>query len=178
MSDLSEPDEAEAGRGARILSNGQVLGFIWRLWARRPLVLGGALFLTLLAVSLDLCIPWAAGRLVDAVTRSGPGAERGVWIAWGGFVGLYIAFCAARNSFGWLWNPFAARNMEEMTNAAFERVQAFSADWHADTFAGATVRRLSRAMWGYDSASDALLLFILPSVLVLGGLGLSMLARW
>jgi ATP-binding cassette subfamily B protein len=177
MSDLGDEEE-EGGRKGRILSNAQVLGFVWRLWARRPVVLACALGLTLLAVCLDLCIPWAAGRLVDAVTRTGAAAERSVWIAWGLFVGLYLGFCAARNSFGWLWNPFAARNMEEMTTAAFERVQAFSADWHGDSFAGATVRRLSRAMWGYDSASDALLLSIIPSVLVLGGLGLSMLARW
>ena len=178
MSDFGDDDDHEGGRKARILSNAQVLGFIWRLWAQRPVVLGAALGLTFLAVGLDLCIPWAAGRLVDAVTQRGPDAERSVWMAWGAFVGLYIAFCAARNSFGWLWNPFAARNMEEMTNAGFARVQTFSADWHADTFAGATVRRLSRAMWGYDSASDALLLVIIPAVLVLGGLGVSMLIRW
>ena len=53
------------------------------------------------------------------------------------------------------WNPLAAHNMEEMTNEAFRRVQSFSADWHGDTFAGATVRRMSRAMWGYDVVSDA-----------------------
>ena len=33
--------------------------------------------------------------------------------------------------------------MQEMTNEGFARVQTFSADWHGDTFAGATVRRLS-----------------------------------
>ena len=38
---------------------------------------------------------------------------------------------------------------------AFAQRAAFSSDWHADTFAGATVRRLSRAMWGYDIVSDA-----------------------
>jgi len=177
MSDIDDDDD-EGERRARILSNSQVLGFIWSQWARRPMVLTGVTALTLLAVLLDLCIPWAAGRLVDAVTHTGAAAERGVWQAWAVFVGLYIAFCAARNSFGWLWNPFAARNMEEITNAAFARVQSFSADWHGDTFAGATVRRVSRAMWGYDSASDALLLFIIPSILVLGGLGVSMLLRW
>jgi ATP-binding cassette subfamily B protein len=180
MSDWDEDDGEAAGAGGRrrLLSNGQVLAFIGRQWLRRPLILGIASALTLLAVGLDLCIPWAAGRLVDSVSHTGPAAEQSVWSAWGVFVGLYLAFCAARNSFGWVWNPFAARNMEEMTNAAFARVQSFSADWHGDTFAGATVRRVSRAMWGYDSASDALLLFIIPSILVLVGLGVSMLARW
>ena len=45
-----------------------------------------------------------------------------------------------------------------MTNEGFARVQSFSSDWHGDTFAGATVRRLSRAMWGYDVVSDCVLL--------------------
>jgi ATP-binding cassette subfamily B protein len=180
MSDFEDDGGDRRGSGQRrVMSNAQVLGFVWRQWMRRPRALSVALALTVVAVGLDLCIPWAAGRLVDAVTRTGAaGAEARVWGAWAAFVGLYIAFCAARNSFGWIWNPFAARNMEDMTNDAFGRVQSFSADWHANTFAGATVRRVSRAMWGYDSASDALLLWIIPSILVLGGLGVSMLVRW
>ena len=74
-------------------------------------------------------------------------------------------------------NGFAARNMEEMVNESFARVQAFSSDWHADTFAGSTVRKVSRGMWGYDSVSDVLLLMLGPAVIVLFGLSLSMLAR-
>jgi len=178
MSDWDDEDEAEEGRARkRPLSNLAMLGFLWRQWMRDPPALGGSFVLTLVAVGLDLCIPWASGRLVDAVAHPGVG-EAGAWRAWGVFVGLYLAFCVARNSFGWIWNPFAARNMEAMTNEAFERVQSFSSDWHANTFGGATVRRLSRAMWGYDSASDSLVIFILPSVLVLAGLSLSMMLRW
>ncbi len=76
------------------------------------------------------------------------------------------------------WNPLAARNMEEMTNEAFRRVQSFSADWHADTFAGATVRRISRAMWGYDVVSDAVIAWIGPAVIVLAVLSIRMMLRW
>ncbi len=61
------------------------------------------------------------------------------------------------------WIPLAARNMEEMTNEGYARVQAFSADWHADSFAGATVRKLTRAMWGYDSVSDAVTIWLAPA---------------
>jgi len=178
MSDWEDaPEGEEGGPRKRPLSNIAMLGFLWRQWMRNPPALGVSLVLTLVAVGLDLCIPWAAGRLVDAVAHPGTG-EAGAWRAWGVFVGLYLAFCLARNSFGWIWNPFAARTMEAMTNEAFQRVQSFSADWHANTFGGATVRRLSRAMWGYDSASDALLIFIIPSLLVLLGLSLSMMLRW
>jgi ATP-binding cassette subfamily B protein len=177
MSDWDDDEDGAAAGKKRPLSNRAMLGFVWRQWMRSPVALWSSLGLTLVAVGLDLCIPWASGRLVDAVAHPAAG-EGAAWRAWGGFVGLYLAFCVARNSFGWVWNPFAARNMEAMTNAAFQRVQAFSSDWHANAFAGATVRRLSRAMWGYDSASDSLLIFIVPSVLVLVGLSLSMMLRW
>ena len=62
--------------------------------------------------------------------------------------------------------------MAEMTNEAFQRVQSFSADWHANTFAGATVRRISRAMWGYDVVSDAVIAWIGPALIVLAVLSI------
>jgi len=174
--DDEEDDAAAAGR-KRPLSNAAMFGFVWRQWMRSPTALWASFGLTLAAVALDLCIPWASGRLVDAVAHPEARPDA-AWRAWIVFVTLYLAFCAARNSFGWVWNPFAAKNMEAMTNAAFARVQSFSSDWHANTFAGATVRRLSRAMWGYDSASDSLVIWIAPSILVLGGLSVSMMVRW
>ena len=68
--------------------------------------------------------------------------------------------------------------MQEMTNEGFARVQAFSADWHGDTFAGATVRRISRAMWGYDVVSDAVVMWIGPALIVLAVLSVCMMLRW
>src|SRR6185503_20057243 len=74
--------------------------------------------------------------------------------------------------------PLSANNMKDMTDEAFKKVQSFSADWHADNFAGATVRRLSRAMWGYDTVSDAALIWLGPAVLVLVGMCVMMTLRW
>src|SRR3984885_4421587 len=68
--------------------------------------------------------------------------------------------------------------MSRMVNEGFQRVQSFSTDWHASNFAGATVRRVSRAMWGYDSAADALLLMLAPTIIVMVGLSGSMGLRW
>ena len=72
----------------------------------------------------------------------------------------------------------SAHTMREMTNEGFIRVQSFSSDWHGDTFAGATVRRLSRAMWGYDLVADALVLWIMPALIILFGLSIQMMLRW
>ncbi|HEX4710601.1 ABC transporter ATP-binding protein [Phenylobacterium sp.] len=161
----------------RTLKNSQVLGFIARFWLRRRWLLAGTVILTLASVGFDLAVPWTAGALVDAV------AHRGIadpaWRAWGFFVGVYFAALVTRNAaMRWFWIPLAAKNMKELIDEAFKKVQSFSADWHADNFAGATVRRLSRAMWGYDTVSDAALVWLGPAVLVLVGMCVMITIRW
>jgi ATP-binding cassette subfamily B protein len=161
----------------RVLSNRQVLGFISRFWLRRPWLLAGTIGLTLLAIGFDLSLPWAAGKLVDAVS-AGPSNPDPAWRAWAVFVGVYLAFSVIRNTAMRFLIPMSAKNMKDMTDDAFRRVQAFSSDWHADAFAGATVRRLSRAMWGYDTVTDAALIWFGPAAIVLFGLCAIMAARW
>ncbi|WP_168075838.1 ABC transporter ATP-binding protein [Caulobacter sp. SSI4214] len=168
-------DEDETGARARALSNRQVLGFIARFWRRRPVLFGLGVGLTLVAIGFDLALPWASGRLVDTVANRG--APSVAWSAWMAFVGVYLGFSLVRNLAMRFWIPLAARNMEEMTNEGFAKVQAFSSDWHADSFAGATVRKLTRAMWGYDSVTDAVTIWLGPGVIVLVGLSIAMLIR-
>ena len=162
---------------ARVLSNTQVLRFIGGFWLRRPWLLGVSVGLTLVSVGFDLLMPHAAENLVNAVV-AGPANAHNAWQAWMVFVGVFLAFSVVRNIAFRFWNPLAARNMEEMINEGFQRVQSFSADWHADTFAGSTVRRVSRAMWGYDVVSDAVILWLGPALLVLLGLTIQMMIRW
>jgi len=173
MSDQYEDEEVTRGR---VLSNGQVMAFIAGFWLRRRWLLLGAAGMVLTAMACELALPWAARELVNAVTIAGDAGN--VWIAWALFVGAYLAFAISRNIGFRFWNPLAARNMQEMTNEGFRRVQSFSADWHADTFAGATVRRLSRAMWGYDSVSDAVVIWLGPALLLLAGQSLLIGLQW
>lgn len=161
----------------RQLSNGQVLAFLAGYWRRRPWLLSATVILTLAAIGFDLALPWAAGQLVDAVS-AGLGNADSAWKAWAIFVGVYAAFSVIRNTAMRFLTPFSANNMKDITDDGFRRVQTFSSDWHADTFAGATVRRLSRAMWGYDVVTDAVLIWFGPAALVLGGLCVMMFLRW
>jgi ATP-binding cassette subfamily B protein len=174
MTDLGEPQDA--GVRKRALSNRQVLGFIARFWLRRPLLFSLGVGFTLLAIAFDLALPWTSGRLIDAVSTGARG-DPAVWTAWAAFVGVYLAFAVIRNLSHRFWIPLAARNMEDLTNEGFARVQAFSSDWHADSFAGATVRKLTRAMWGYDSVTDAMTIWLIPSLIVLVGLSLMLAVR-
>jgi ATP-binding cassette, subfamily B, bacterial len=174
---MSEQYEDEEVTRGRVLSNGQVLVFIAGFWLRRRWLLVASAGLMLLAVGFDILMPTAAKALIDAVSDPARNANN-AWQAWGLFVGVYVAFVITRNIAFRFWNPLAAHNMAEMTNEAFRRVQTFSSDWHADTFAGSTVRRLSRAMWGYDAVSDAVVLWLGPALLVLFGLSLQMTLKW
>ena len=127
----------------------------------------------LTAVLFDLMLPTASGRLIDTLTATTRDTHA-AWRAWAFFLAVYVGFVVTRNIGFRFWNPLAARNMQEMSDEGFRRVQSFSADWHADNFAGATVRKLSRAMWGYDAVSDAVVLWLGPALIVLFGLAVQM----
>jgi ATP-binding cassette subfamily B protein len=161
----------------RVLSNGQVLAFIAGFWSRRPGLFAATVLLYLAAIAFELMAPRASQGLVDAAVL-GPRHVGAAWRAWAVFLGVYVAFFVIRNLSIRVWTPLAVHTMREMTNEGFARVQAFSSDWHGDTFAGATVRRLSRAMWGYDVVADALVLWIGPAVIILVGLSVQMMLRW
>ncbi|HZL00407.1 MAG TPA: ABC transporter ATP-binding protein [Caulobacteraceae bacterium] len=172
-----EQYEDDESTRQRVLSNRQVLAFIGGYWARRPRMLAGTVALTLVAIGCELLVPRASQALVDAAI-AGPAHAAGAWAAWAFFVGVYLASSALRNSAMRFFIPLATATMQEMTSEGFRRVQTFSADWHGDTFAGATVRRLSRAMWGYDVVADAVVVWIGPALIVLVGLSIQMTLRW
>jgi ATP-binding cassette subfamily B protein len=172
-----EQYEDDESTRQRVLSNGQILAFIGGYWRRRSRLLAGTVALTLIAIACELLVPRAAQALVDAAI-GGPARATGAWTAWAFFVGVYLASSVLRNSAMRFFIPLATRTMQEMTNEGFQRVQTFSADWHGDTFAGATVRRLSRAMWGYDVVADAIVIWIGPALIVLIGLSVQMALRW
>jgi ATP-binding cassette subfamily B protein len=173
---VEQYEDDDANR-ERVLSNGQILSFIIGHWTRRPGLFAGTVAMTLASIGLELLIPRASKGLVDAAVR-GPAHSDGAWRAWLFFAGVYFAFAVIRNSSFRFWNPLAVRTMRDITLEGFRRVQTFSADWHGETFAGATVRRLSRAMWGYDVVADAVVLWIVPALLILIGLSLQMMLRW
>mgnify|MGYP003579180713 CR=1 FL=1 len=122
--------------------------------------------LFLIATACDLSIPWAAGALIGAVSAPEK-VSAAAWRAWAALSALYLAYYMIRTTGFRIMNSFYAKIMERIVTEGFSKVQSFSADWHASNFAGATVRKVSRAMWGYDSASDALLLMLGPTLIAL-----------
>lgn len=171
--------ESDSERGQRKATIGQIARFIWRLWRSQPGKLAWFASFFSLAVACDLALPFASARLVEALA-SGPSEESVRRAAWGYglFAAIAFAFYFARNTGVRFWIPFAANNMQAIVAGGFRDVQRFSADWHADNFAGATVRRVSRAMWAYDMISDTLVWFVFPALFVLLGVTVLTAAQW
>jgi ATP-binding cassette, subfamily B, bacterial len=178
MSDAYDNDD-EREPGQRKASLAQVTAFMWKHWSSQPgkLAMVGLFFG--LAIAADLAMPFASKHLVDALT-AGPTEAGQRAAAWGyGFVALLaFVFYMARNTGVRFHIPFASKNMERIVTDGFRDVQRFSADWHADNFAGATVRRVSRAMNAYDIISDTLVWFMIPAFAVLIGVTVLTFMQW
>ena len=128
--------------------------------------------LALLAAVADVLTPLYAGKLIDAVA-SGAAGDAQVWhgamTAFWLLVALGLGAMLLRQAVYYSIIGFTLRMMNGMMSSAFHRVQRLSTDWHANSFAGSTVRKITRGMWAVDQLNDTLLIALLPSVVMLVG---------
>jgi ATP-binding cassette subfamily B protein len=146
-----------------------VLGFTFRHWAHQP----GRIALICLCVATDtlalVTVPLFSGRIVDAIATGGADAASQTFSAFGvvvalGTLAILVRWFTFRNIIS-----LTLRMMADIANDGFHRVQRFSTDWHANSFAGSTVRKITRGMWALDALNDTLLVALLPSMVMLAG---------
>jgi ATP-binding cassette subfamily B protein len=116
--------------------------------------------------------PIFAGRLVDIIATGSPddavswtSAMLAFWL----IAAFYLASVVLRSFTFMNIISLTLKMMSEIAGGAFQRVQHFSTDWHANSFAGSTVRKISRGMWALDLLNDTLLVALFPSVVMLVG---------
>jgi ATP-binding cassette, subfamily B, bacterial len=159
-----------------------VLSFLWRQWRRHPHLLAIILTGMMTATIADVLVPIFAGELVDALANAdATGREAALNAALRAFailavLGLVVLGGRIVGILGII--ELTLRVMSDVGSEAFQRVQRFSADWHANTFAGSTVRRVSRGMWAVDLLNDTVLIALVPSATVLIGATIILGARW
>ena len=176
MSDFYD-DENDASTRQQKAHIGQIMRYLWRHWSSQPVKFSAVVVLMMASTACELLLPALSGRIVETLTKGPQASDQAFDLFWL-FAAIAAGMFVLRNILVRVWNLFAARNMANITSASFKDVQRFSSQWHSDNFAGATVRRVSRAMWAYDTLSDNFLWFILPAAIVLLGLTGMMLATW
>jgi ATP-binding cassette, subfamily B, bacterial len=148
-----------------------VLPFVFQHWLKQPLEMAIVAASLLGATMADLFMPVFSGRLVDTMTfgAQDPAARHAAYVAFGAIVMLGLASMILRLIGLRAIIPFTLQIMSDVAREAFTRVQRFSTDWHANSFAGSTVRKITRGMWALDLLNDTILLALLPSLAVLLG---------
>lgn len=154
-----------------------VLAFAVGQWRRHPgavALAGGLMFGATMA---EIFTPVAIGQLVDALSaeRAEPAAAV---TALGWLIGLGLLFQILQKSGDYVWAGVEMGVMRRIGADAFAHVQRFSSDWHADTFAGSTVRNITRGVWAFDMFGDAIYFHLGPSVAVTIGAVVLMLWHW
>ena len=158
-----------------------VWAYVWRYWRRFPLLVAGLVVGMLIATIADVLLPVFAGRMIDALTveeaARADNLPAALW-ALAIFVLLGVIYRGFREGCMLLWVALATRTMRRIVTDAFHRVQRFSTDWHANSFAGATVRKISRGMWAYDLFADTVYIGFFPAFVVLSGITVVLFLRW
>lgn len=144
-----------------------VLGFVFHHWRHRSGLVGIIILLVIASTLAEVMVPVFSGQIVDAIA-GGNAADRALHA----FVIVVILGLASVALRWFIFNGIirlTLRTMADVTNDGFHKVQRFSTDWHANSFAGSTVRKITRGMWALDSLNDLLLVALLPSVVMLVG---------
>jgi len=168
--------EFETPHRSQRIGYGRTLHFVMARWLREPRDLSRTLMGIAVATACDVMMPVAAGWLISAIAPIGHSVSANraaslhaaIW-AVSAMAILGLLSVVGRRSMYVGITKLSTRVMRSVLTEGFDRVQHFSTDWHANTFAGSTVRRLTRGMWALDTVDDVLLLALLPQILVLGG---------
>jgi ATP-binding cassette, subfamily B, bacterial len=165
--------------GARPFSD--VLGFTFRHWRRQPWLVAGTAGAMIGATVADMVMPVYAGRLIDAVgllAADRDAARHAAVLALTAIMALGLAMVVMRHLSILGIIRLTLHIMTSMAQEAFWRVQRFSTEWHANTFSGSIVRRVTRGMWAMDLLNDTLLIALMPSAVVLLGSTVMLGLRW
>jgi ATP-binding cassette subfamily B protein len=158
-----------------------VFSFAFTHWIRQRIRIAAIILVALLTGFADILTPWFAGHLVDALASAGhakAGALHAVLEPFASLIALAVAGAALRYFTYYSITVLTLRMMSDIAGDAFYRVQRLSTDWHANSFAGSTVRKITRGMWALDMLNDTVLLGLFPSFVMLVGSTVLLGVRW
>lgn len=157
-----------------------IINFTLHYWSEKKLF--GALAVVFLGASVgaDVFYPVYSGHLVDTLVTSDPkkdGSLQEVLWAFGILMGIQFFHSWTWAAAFWFWNKFAVHNMYRLLTDALHKVQRFSTDWHVNSFAGATVRKITRGMWSFDVFEDTIFMGFYPSAIIATGMTIMLIVQ-
>ena len=157
---------------------GRVFRFVTHYWLLSPALFGTLVVARIASTLVDVTVPIASGRLVDAVASGSRDDPAPALWALALLIGLAATFQVSRQLVTFLLNRMSARAITAIGRDAFAKVQRFSSDWHANSFAGATVRKITRGMNSFDTFTDTLAFNLAPALIVVIGVTVTFTLRW
>lgn len=157
-----------------------VIPFVLRHWLLEPYRAAIVLVGFVGGAAVDLFMPVYSGHLVDALT-SGPydqATRDAVLVAFASIIAVGLVSITLRLVGLQGIVPFTLKTTSDVACEAFMRVQRFSTEWHANSFAGSTVRDITRGMWAVEQINNTIMMVLLPSFSVLLGSMILLGVRW
>lgn len=158
-----------------------IVAFSWHIWKQEkrlwPLVILGLGT----AGALDAFLPVVTGKLIREINNAASGARGWTDMIVEMFIlfGLLeLVYHTVRNMAIYFYNKTAVRSLHRIVSEGFAKVQRFSTDWHSNAFAGGTVRKITRGMWSFDVFEDVIVMFLLPTAIVMITTVTIMFLRW
>ncbi|MEM6603858.1 MAG: ABC transporter ATP-binding protein [Pseudomonadota bacterium] len=147
-----------------------VFAFSWSYWRRRKMLGALSLFFLFIMTSIDVIFPIFTGKIVDAMITSSPGESEDVLKTFWIIIMLAVLFSVTRGLLYQFYNRWECFSMRDLLLDSLFKVQRFSTNWHANSFAGGTVRKITRARTSFEIYEDTLFLNVFPAILILTGM--------
>lgn len=147
-----------------------IFRFSWSYWKRRKMLGFWALFFFTLSTLVDVFFPTYVGALVDSFTGDfQENKDKAIELIGIVLVLSFIFFLTRWAGFR-AYNYYECFSMRDILIDALDKVQRFSTDWHSNNFAGATVRKITRARTSFEMFEDTLVFGFFPAVIILFGI--------
>ncbi|MDD3066612.1 MAG: ABC transporter ATP-binding protein [Candidatus Gracilibacteria bacterium] len=160
----------------------QISNFVWKHCQQHwgwVLVL---IILLILQSASEVVMPYLVGIFTDYLANNinteSAMAFRGTFLPLGLITAVGIIYWILRVGGSLLFDRFQVPLMRDVAVEAFSKVQRFSTEWHVNSFAGATVRKITRGMWAFNLFLDQFYFGFIPLFFLLIGVIVSMVLRW
>ena len=159
----------------------EVTSYSWRYWKAYPKYLGWAMVMLVLATLCDTVIPFFSKQIIDSLAEGHagvPGQSHAAFMGFAGFFGFALAHHVIRVGSSYLFFRATIRTVPKIVEDSLYKVSRLSTDWHVNSFAGATVRKITRGMWAFDTFGDTLFLGLIPAAVMLIGITVIQSLHW